>query len=140
VRAYAITYRGAISIILGICIVALGLNQIGFAKDLAAALTSDVRAWSLPVSQEVFFARARLWGDAIIVAGALTVVAALGMVFRRRWGLFVAVAAALVMLVFPLMSRLVLAKAYAFDWDLVDLGVLAVIGLSASLAWMFRPK
>jgi hypothetical protein len=131
---------GAASIILGIGIVLLGMNQMGMAKEIAAALTSDGRAWNLPVSQEVFFARSSLWGDAVIFAGVLTVTGAVGMVFRSRWGLYVAAAAALVMLVFPLMSQLVLAKSYAFDWSLVDLGIAAVIGLSASLAWMFRPR
>jgi hypothetical protein len=104
---------GAVSIILGLCIVALGFNQMGSSKELAAAMVNDRHVWNLPVSQEVFLARSKLWGDVVIVAGALTGVGGLGMGFRRRWGLYVTVAAALVMLVFPLMSRLFLPKDYA---------------------------
>lgn len=45
------------------------------------------------------------------------------------------------MLLFPTMSRIFLPKEYAFaDLSLVDFGVVAVAGLSASLAWMFRAK
>jgi hypothetical protein len=131
---------GAASIILGICIVALGFNQMGIAKELAGALMSDGHAWNLPVSQEVFLARSKLWGDVVIIAGALTAVGGLGMAFRRRWGLYVAVAAAVVMLLFPMASRIFVAKAYAFELSLVELAIAAVIGSSASLAWMFRPK
>jgi hypothetical protein len=65
----------------------------------------------------------------------------LGMAFRKRRGFYIAAVAALVMLLFPSMSRLFPAKAYAFeDLSLVDFGVVAVVGLSASLAWMFWPK
>jgi hypothetical protein len=131
---------GWASVILGICIVMLGLNQMSVSKDIAAALRSDGHAWSLPVSQEVFLARSKLWGDVVIFVGALTSVGGLGMAFRRHWGLDVAVAAALVMLLFPLASRIFLAKAYAFELSLGELAIVAVIGLSASLAWMFRPK
>ena len=66
----ALRIVGGASIILGICIVGLGLNQMGVSKDVAAAVA--------------------------------------------RWGFRVAVVAAVVMLVFPLMSRIFLAKAYAF--------------------------
>jgi hypothetical protein len=132
---------GAVSIILGICIVALGLNQMGSSKELAAAMMSDGHVWNLPVSQEVFLARSKLWSDVVIVAGALTGVGGLGMAFRRDWGMLVAVAAALVVLLFPLMSRIFLAKTYVFEGlSLVELAIAAVIGLSASLAWMFGPK
>jgi hypothetical protein len=131
---------GAASIILGICIVALGSNQIGSGKELAAAMMSDRHVWNLPVSQEVFLARSKLWGAVVIIAGALTAVGGLGMVLRRRWGLYVTIAAALVMLVFPLVSGIFFGKAYAFDLSLVELAIAAVIGLSASLAWMFRPR
>jgi hypothetical protein len=62
------------------------------------------------------------------------------MALRKHWGLYVTVAAALVMLVFPLMSRICLPKDYAFGLSLVELAIAAFIGLSASLAWMFRPK
>ncbi len=130
---------GAASIILGICIVVLGFNQMGFAKGLAALLMSGGDAWTLPVSREVFFARARIWGDVVIMSGGMTLAGGLGMAFRRRWGLYAVLAAALVVLVFPLMSRIFLAKAYAFDWSLVDLSIVAVIGLCASVAWIFRP-
>jgi len=85
---------GAASIILSICIVALDFNQMAMAKELAGAMISDGHAWNLPVSQEVFLARSRLWGDVVIVAGALTAFGGLGMAFRRHWGMFVAAAAA----------------------------------------------
>jgi hypothetical protein len=134
-------FVGAASIVLGVCIVALGLNQWGVSKAIVAAVTSEGHAWSLPVSREVFLTRAKIWSGTVISVGALTVVGGLGMAFRRRWGFHVAVVAALVMLLFPSMSRHFLAKAYAFeDLSLVDFGVAAVVGLSASLAWMFRPK
>ena len=132
---------GAASIVLGICIVALGINQMAVSKEIAAAMMSDGHAWNLPVSREAFLGRSRLWGDVVITVGALAAVGGLGMAFRRRWGFGVAVAAALVMLVFPLMSRIFLSKDYEFrDLSLVDFGIVAVVGLSASLAWMFRPK
>ena len=134
-------FVGAASIILGVCIVALGLNQMGVSKAIAAAVTSEGHAWSLPVSREVFLARAKIWSGVVILVGVLTVFGGLGMAFRKRWGFHVTVVAALVMLLFPTVSRLFLAKAYAFeDLSLVDFGVVAVVGLSASLAWMFRPK
>jgi hypothetical protein len=134
-------FVGAASIVLGVCIVALGLNQWGVSKAIVAAVTSEGHAWSLPVSREVFLTRAKIWSGTVISVGALTVVGGLGMAFRRRWGFHVTVVAALVMLLFPTVSRLFLAKAYAFeDLSLVDFGVVAVVGLSASLAWMFRPK
>lgn len=132
---------GVASIILGICIVALGLNQMGVSKDIAAAVTSDGHAWNLPVSREVFLTRAKMWSDVVTFVGALTAIAGVGMVLRNRWGFRVAVVAAVVMLVFPLMSRIFLAKAYGFaDLSLVDFGVVAAVGLVASLAWMFRLK
>lgn len=134
-------FVGAASIILGVCIVALGLNQWGVSKAIAAAVTSGGHAWNLPVSREVFLGRAKIWSETVISVGALTVIGGLGMAFRRRWGFHVAVVAALVMLLFPTMSRIFLPKEYAFaDLSLVDFGVVAVAGLSASLAWMFRAK
>lgn len=132
---------GVTSIILGICIVALGLNQMGVSKDIAAAVTSDGHAWNLPVSREVFLTRAKIWSDVVTFVGALTAIAGVGMVLKARWGFRVAVVAAVAMLVFPLMSRIFLAKAYGFaDLSLVDFGVVAAVGLVASLAWMFRLK
>jgi hypothetical protein len=103
-------------------------------------MMSDGRAWNLPVTQEVLLARSKSWGDDVIISGGLTAVGGLGMTFRKHWGLYVTAAAALVMLLFPLMSRILLPKAYAFELSLVDLAIAAVIGLSGSLAWMFRPK
>lgn len=132
---------GWVSIILGVCIVALGLNLWGVSKAIASAVTSDGHAWSLPVSRDVFLTRSKIWSGVVISVGVLTVAGGLGMAFRKRWGFHVAVVAALVMLLFPSMSRLFPEKAYAFeDLSLVDFGVVAVVGLSASLAWMFRPK
>ena len=132
---------GWASIILGVCILALGLNQMGVSKDIAASLAGDGHTWSLPVSREVFLTRSKIWSGVVISVGALTAFGGLAMAFRKRWGFHIAVVAALVMLLFPLMSRLFLAKAYEFkDLSLVDFGVVAVVGLSASLAWMFRPK
>jgi hypothetical protein len=132
---------GWASVVLGIGIVVLGLNQMSVSKDIAATITSDGHAWSLPMSKEVFLGRSKIWGGVVTAVGALTMVGGLGMVLRRRWGFHVAVAAAVVMLLFPSMSRVFLAKAYAFgDLSLVDFGVVAVVGLSASLAWMFRLK
>jgi hypothetical protein len=114
---------------------------MGFSNELAAVMMSDGRAWNLPINQEVFFARSQLWGAVVIIAGALTAVGGLGMAFSRYWGWYVAVAAALLMLIFPLMSRILLPKAYAFEsLSLVELAVAAVSGLCASLAWMFRSK
>jgi hypothetical protein len=134
-------FVAAASIILGICIVALGLNQWGVSKAIASAAASDGHAWSLPVSREVLLMRAKIWSLTVISVGVLTVVGGFGMAFRRRWGFHIAVVAALVMLLFPTMSRIFLPKEYAFaDLSLVDFGVVAVAGLSASLAWMFRPK
>jgi len=132
---------GAASIILGICIVALGLNQMSVSKAIAVSLTSGGQAWSLPVSREVFLTRSKIWSSVVVAVGALTAFGGVGMALRRRRGFHFAVTAALVMLLFPLMSRLFLAKAYAFeDLSLVDFGIAAVAGLSASLAWMFRPR
>lgn len=125
---------------LGFCLVGLGLNQMGVSKELAAAITSDAHVWSLLVSRKVFLARSKIWGDVVIFVGALTAVGGLGMALRKHWGLYVTVTAALVMLVFPLMSRIFLPNAYAFGLSLVDLAIVAVIGLSTSLAWMFRLK
>jgi hypothetical protein len=131
---------GAASIILGVCIVALGFSQMAIAKELAAEMMSDGPVWNLPVTQEVFLARSEIWRDVVIIAGALTAAGGLGMALRKHWGLYATVAAALVMLVFPLISRLFSSKDYAFGLSLVELAIAAVIGLSASLAWMFRPK
>lgn len=132
---------GAASIILGICIVALGLSQMAFSKAIAAAVTSDGHAWSLPVSREVFLIRAKIWSGTVISVGVLTVVGGFGTAFRRRWGFHIAVVASAEMLLFPLMSRILLPKEYAFrDLSLVDFGIVAIAGLSASLAWMFRSK
>jgi hypothetical protein len=132
---------GWASVILGICFVVLGLTQMSVSKDIAAALTTDGRAWSMPVSKEVFFARSKIWGGVVISVGALTALGGVGMALRRRWGFHAAATAAVVMLVFPRMTQILLAKEYAFDsLSLVDFSVAALAGLSASLAWMFRPK
>jgi hypothetical protein len=132
---------GAASIILGLCIIALGLSQLTLSKEIVASLASDGHAWSLPVSRDVFLARAKIWSGVVLLVGAVTASGGLGMALRKRWGFHVAVGAALTMLVFPLMSRVFLAKEYAFeDLSLIDFGIVAVLGLSASLAWMFRPK
>jgi hypothetical protein len=134
-------FVGAASIVFGVCIVALGLNPMGVSKEIAASLTGGGHAWSLPVSREVFLTRSKIWTGIVISVGVLTVVGGLGMAFRKRRGFYIAAVAALVMLLFPSMSRLFPAKAYAFeDLSLVDFGVVAVVGLSASLAWMFWPK
>lgn len=132
---------GGASVVIGICIVALGLNQLGVSKEIASSLTSDGHAWRLPVSQDVFLARSQIWSGVVVFVGFLTAVGGLGMILRRSWGFCFATTAALVMLLFPPASRIFLAKSYAFEnLSVVDFGVAAVVGLSASLAWMFRSK
>jgi hypothetical protein len=139
--ALSLRIVGGASIVLGVCIVALGFSQVGISKDIAASLTSGGHAWSLPTSREVFLTRVKIWSGVVVFVGALTVVSGVGMALRRRWGFHLTVIAAVVMLLFPLMSRIFLAKEYAFEeLSLVDFGIVAAVGLSASLAWMFRPK
>jgi hypothetical protein len=86
------------------------------------------------MTREAFLARSNLWSGVVIGAGVLTIVGGVGVALRRHWGLYVIVAAALVVRAFPLMSQILLLKSYAFDFDLVDVGIAAVIGLGASLA------
>jgi hypothetical protein len=132
---------GAASIILGICIVALGLSAIDASTKLATAFVANGHDWNLPVSRDVFLARSKIWAAVASLAGFVTIIAGLGMAYRRWWGWYVAVVAALLILSFPPLSRLVLTSQCAFDGpDLLEFAVASMIGLSASLAFMFRAR
>lgn len=137
----ALRIVGMASIVLGICVAALGLNEIHTSNDLAAIMTAGGHAWDLPVSHDVFLFRSKLWAEVVISSGVLTAIAGLGMAFRKRWGLYVEVLAALFILAFPLLSRVLFSNQYAFDGpNLVDVTIASTIGLSASLAFLFRPR
>jgi hypothetical protein len=130
---------GAASIILGICIVALGVSEIDASTKLATAFVANSQ--NLPVSGDVFLARSKIWAGVAAVAGFVTIIAGLGMAYRKCWGWRVAVVAALLILAFPPFSRLFFTNQYAFDGpDLVEFAVASMIGLSASLAFMFRAR
>jgi len=132
---------GAASIILGICVAALGLSEVNTSRELAAVMTAGGHAWDLLVSHDVFLNRSKLWAGVVIFSGVVTAIAGLGITYRKRWGLYVEVLAAVLILVFPLLSRLFFSKQYAFDGpNLVDVAIASTIGLSASLAFMFRPR
>jgi hypothetical protein len=57
---------GAASIVLGICIAALGLSEIDSSRELAAVMTSGDYAWNPPVSRDVFINRSKLWAEVVI--------------------------------------------------------------------------
>jgi hypothetical protein len=131
---------GAAFIILGVCVAALGLNEIDTSRELAVVMTAGGHAWDLPVSHDVFLNRSKLWAGVVIFSGVVTAIAGLGITYRKRWGMYVEVLAAVLILAFPLLSRL-FSKQYAFDGpNLVDVAIASTIGLSASLAFMFRPR
>jgi hypothetical protein len=132
---------GAISAILGICIVALAVGEVATSKRLAAEFAVNGHAWNLPVSRDVFLVRSRLAAGAVALSGLLTTIAGLGIMYGKGWGLYVETMAALLILAFPPVSRLFFIDPYAFDGpDLVDCAVASLIGLSASLAFIFRAR
>jgi hypothetical protein len=101
---------GWASVVLGIGVVLLALNHIGFTQGLAAALTSDGHAWSLPVSQEVFLTRSKIWSGVVMGVGILTGIGGFRMALRRRWGFHVVAFASVVMVALPLMTRILLPQ------------------------------
>jgi hypothetical protein len=132
---------GMASILLGICVAALGLSEIDTSKELATVMRAGGHAWDLPVSHDVFLVRSKLWAGVVVFSGVLTAIAGFGIAYRKRWGLYVEVLAALCMLAFPVLSRLFFSNQYAFDGpNLVDVTIASTIGLSASLAYLFRPR
>lgn len=132
---------GAASIILGICIVVLGLSAIDASTKLATAFVANGHDWDLPVSHDVFLARSKILAGVAALAGFVIIIAGLGMAYRKWWGWYVAVMAALLILAFPPLSRLFFSNKYAFNGpDLVEFAVASMIGLSASLAFMFRAR
>jgi hypothetical protein len=132
---------GAGSIILGICIIALGVSEIDASTNLAAIFVADGHEWNLPLSHDVFLARSKLCSGVVALSGLLTTIAGFGMVYRKGWGLHVEVVAALLILVFPPMSRIFFPNQYAFDGpNLVEFALASLIGFGASLAFMFRAR
>jgi hypothetical protein len=132
---------GAISIILGICIVTLAAGEVAASNRLAAEFVGNGHAWNLPVSQDVFLARSRLAAGVVALSGLLTIIAGLGVAYGKGWGLYIETMAGLLILAFPPLSRLFFSNQYAYGGpDLVDCAVASLIGLSASLAFMFRAR
>jgi hypothetical protein len=110
------------------------------AKELAATMSIDGLFSNSPVTKEAFIARSRLWAGVVVIAGLLTSASGVAVALRHRWGIYGSVAAALLVLGFPLVTRLFLPRQYQFSGpDLVDVAIASMIGLTASLGFMFRP-
>lgn len=131
---------GAGSIVLGICIIALGINEIHSSEQLAAVFVSSGN-WNLPVTHDEFLSRSKLWAAVVILSGFLTGGAGLAIVSGKQWGMVVQIMAALLLLAFAPASRLLLSSRYSFYGPgLMELALASMIGLCASLAFMFRAR
>lgn len=59
-REHSRVVVGVASVVAGICIVALALNQSSLSKAIATSLSGGGHAWGLPVSREVFLLRSKI--------------------------------------------------------------------------------
>ncbi len=129
---------GGIAIALGLGVLAFGLGQFELSQQVAVALR-DAPRLKLPVSPDLFLSRAHLMHGVTMLAGSLTVISGVAAALKRRWALYVAISAAMLVIVFPPISRLCLPDAYAFAGPGLPEFLLAfTIGLSASIMFFAR--
>ena len=139
-RAMLLRVVGAAAIVLGICIIAFGVCEIHSSKQLAAVFGSSGN-WHLPVTHDEFLFRSKLWAAVVILSGLLTGGAGLAIAYGRQWGWVVELTAALLLLAFAPASRLLFSRKNSFEGpDLLELAIASVIGLCASLTFVFRAR
>ena len=130
---------GALMIALAGVVMTSALYLRQSADELAVAMSTAPAKWDMPVSKETFLERSRLHETFTCSCAVLAGVAGLGMLFRKRWSLYVAGLAAVLLVTFPWLTRL-LGPDFWFDAP-DPLGLLfgSLFGLVAALAFMFRP-
>jgi drug/metabolite transporter (DMT)-like permease len=140
-RSVPLRIVGVLAAILGVGIVAFAvINHSDFNSVVAIASVNGGKLF-LPLSQDDVLTRSRILFGVTSLCGLLTTVAGVGLFLGRRWGLYTAVIAALIPLIFPLVSRLLLEDRFHFQGpDILDAAIAALIGLVASLAFMFQSQ
>jgi len=129
---------GGIAIALGLGVLAFGLGQFELSQQVAVALREAPRL-KLPGGPDLFLSRAHLMHGITMLAGSLTVISGVAAALKKRWALYVAVSAAMLVILFPPISRLCLPDSYAFAGPGLPEFLLAfTISLSASIMFFAR--
>jgi hypothetical protein len=130
---------GALMIALACVVMTSALYLHQSADELAVAMSTAPAKWDMPVSKETFLERSRLHETFTCSCAVLAGVAGLGMLFRKRWSLYVAGLAAVLLVAFPWLTRLLGPDLWFEAPDPLGLLFGSLFGLVAALASVFRP-
>jgi hypothetical protein len=140
-RSVPLRIAGVLAFVLGIGIVALAASDLNAFDSVVALASTNGDNLFQPLSQDDVQARSRVLFGVTALCGFLTITAGLGFFLGRRWGLYVAAIATLVLPVFPLLTRLLPGERFHFQGpDIFEFFISSLIGLVASLAYMFQSR